>query len=342
MSATQDSNLPSTKCGGRVNLNYQYNRPATTRDFTRTYPSRQNNKRSDSCPAGLTKLNVTPDYNVQVEGLWRTDKKVILSLDNQDQFLKYHRSNKKPVSDEPNDKQIWGEDTILPAQIKESSSQITCSSQTNLSSSQSNTKTYKKHHIRSKSVPLKNIMLYPEIADAIWLNNQTIDFQHYRPHRGGIIYYTKHNDEYYFCLGVDYVTQEITDFGGTIEYEADKDALTGSLREGYEETLGTFGKISYQTILNSFSLSNENMMISFIEVSVSISDSQNKFLEKMQAVRTGKLEIKELIWLNTTQFSSLINEEKINNYRGFGIVMRFLKNLLQKYPDFIKDILLFS
>lgn len=339
MSANQDSNLPSTnKCGGRVNLNYQYNNRATTRDFARTYPTRRDNKRSESCPAGLTKINAMQDYNVQVEGLWRTDKKVVLSLDNPTQFLKYHRSNKKPVEEcESEDKQLWGEDTILPPTIE--SSATGSSYQV---SPQINIKIHKKHHIRSKSVPLKNIMLYPEIADAIWLNNQTIDFQHYRPHRGGIIYYTKHNNEYYFCLGIDYVTQEITDFGGTIEYEADKDALTGSLREGYEETLGTFGKISYQTILNSFSLSNENMMISFVEVSVSISDSQNKFLEKMQAVKTGKLEIKELIWLNTTQLSSLINEEKINNYRGFGIVMRFLKNLLQKYPDFIKDILLFS
>ena len=67
-----------------------------------------------------------------------------------------------------------------------------------------------------------------------------VNLSRIRPRRAGVIIYTVSNGRLYFAMGLDSNTHDLTDFGGTVEYETDENAVKGALREFSEETLGIF------------------------------------------------------------------------------------------------------
>lgn len=85
--------------------------------------------------------------------------------------------------------------------------------------------------------------------------------------RAGIIFYTIHDGQRYYLLGIDSSTQQLTDFGGGFESERDRDRLDTAIREFTEETLYTF-ELDRSMIekINPICLDNRQSLIVFIPI----------------------------------------------------------------------------
>lgn len=110
------------------------------------------------------------------------------------------------------------------------------------------------------------------VEKIFWVRH--VDWTKYNIKRAGVIPYTVINGHVHFCLGVDFKTKELTDFGGGIR-DSDESPLHGALREFREESNGVFGEENYDSdkymdspclIKNITQKSNYHMMIVFQEV----------------------------------------------------------------------------
>lgn len=153
-----------------------------------------------------------------------------------------------------------------------------------------------------------------------------------RPARAGVILYTKVNDEYYFALGEDTLSSEYTDLGGGVSYKenADKNVIFGALRELYEESLGIFGPIGYDDVVNSLVLYNSFNLIIFKYITNPMADVVSAFRIQYN-INTVKYptiipEVSNIIWFNQNEFKNIIMKR--------GRLFHRIQNFLQKAGNF--------
>ena len=92
-----------------------------------------------------------------------------------------------------------------------------------------------------------------------------IPWKNMQQRRGGIIPYCCINGVRYFNLGLDRKYNELTDFGGQINFN-DASALKGSLREFSEESLRIYGRIPEDRLNGSLVLYDLHILIVFVDV----------------------------------------------------------------------------
>jgi len=127
----------------------------------------------------------------------------------------------------------------------------------------------------------------------------SVDWNKVRPKRGGVILYTIINGNLLFGFGVDSKYADITDFGGTIEYEKDFDAITGCLREFTEESLYCFGSFDKKSVQSQVSVYSETMIILFLHVEMDIVKGTELFYDRVANLKNP--EVSDMIWLTREQ-----------------------------------------
>lgn len=156
-----------------------------------------------------------------------------------------------------------------------------------------------------------------------------IDLDLVRPQRAGVILYTKINNEIHFGLGVDTKTNELTDFAGGVSYKefADKNVVIGALREHREESLGIFGEITYDQVLENLAIYNFNIFILFMNIEYN--ENINVLFQEQydaQVKRNITPEVSNIVWLNMSEFKNAITKR--------GILFHRVQNFLQKAGNF--------
>lgn len=129
------------------------------------------------------------------------------------------------------------------------------------------------------------------------------------PFRSGAILYTKFEGKTYFCLGLDAVYGELTDFAGGVK--KDEDIISGGLRELKEESFGVFGNIKYEEIKDCTGVYCINMLIMFLPVKVDMKLTEKIFKERMAHHKDnhyrGEVEVSSLVWIEKKDFLKAID-----------------------------------
>jgi hypothetical protein len=144
-----------------------------------------------------------------------------------------------------------------------------------------------------------------------------------RPQRAGVILYTVLDGIVYFGLGLDSKTHDITDFGGTVQYRADGNAINGALREFQEETLEIFEPFTVDNINNCSVIYDTVNLIIFIRVQIHpnlVSFAFHKRYKYVYDRDTYRPEVCDIVWLNLDEFQAAIKEAGVM----FSRVRRFL------------------
>jgi hypothetical protein len=157
-----------------------------------------------------------------------------------------------------------------------------------------------------------------------------IDWNTQNQWRGGVIPYTKYNDDLYLCLGFDAETNELTDFGGGIKKKEHK--LSGALREFEEESLNIFGNYDIEKIAEEYVIFSKNMLIILINVDINPTETIKLFQEQVKS--TINSEISNIIWLSKEKFINII---KSNNTKD-RIMYNKVRNFLLQVSDFIETL----
>lgn len=146
-----------------------------------------------------------------------------------------------------------------------------------------------------------------------------------RPNRGGIIMYTVYNGVLYFGLAVDAETHDLTDAGGAIDYNIDKTAVRGCVREFIEETLNIFETVTEEHLQSCPVVYDEKNMIIFMHIAVDPNEVSRKLLEnykeiikersKLSRLRTKKCpslpEVCGITWLTKESFKDSLERPGI-------------------------------
>lgn len=154
------------------------------------------------------------------------------------------------------------------------------------------------------------------------------------PLRSGAIITTRYRGKTYFCLGIDAVHHELTDFSGGVK--KGETVIEGGLRELEEESLGIFGKIRTEDVLNSTGFYTNNMLIMLIHLNVDIQLVRQDFHSRLAAYKKGeheenKIEVSDLIWLNTQELVGSIR----GNSRSRKMYSR-VKKMLFKMINYLE------
>ncbi len=148
-----------------------------------------------------------------------------------------------------------------------------------------------------------------------------LDLNLIKPPRGGVILYTKVNNQLFFGLGVDRQSGQLTDFGGGISYHRDKNVIEGALREFNEETLNLF-QFNVNHVMDSVALYNINMLIIFKLIEEA--NWREQFLDLVN--KEVDPEVNDLTWLSLSEFKNVIKTR--------GPLFFRVQNFLQKAGDF--------
>lgn len=183
-----------------------------------------------------------------------------------------------------------------------------------------------------------------------------IDWTNVAVTRGGIILYTDKG----VIMGIDAKYEDLTDFGGSIEYDnsandrkkkkiADINCLTGSCREFYEETLGVFGQLDPLSledapVVMSTGDTMDEMLIIMVRADIMWDRSYQLFNERRQrCLENGKsTEMKKIVRLSYADFDSLIAGETVvfkgrtKNHKMYEVIRNLLKDAMR---NGLKDIL---
>ncbi len=123
-----------------------------------------------------------------------------------------------------------------------------------------------------------------------------------RLRRGSIVPYVKYDDSIYLMLGIDAITNEITDIGGGVKkYESN---LTASIRELKEETKGLLNLSPHQ-ILFDVAVIVDNETVIFHELTINEKISLEQFSD-VSFHNKAMNEIKRLIWVDYSDFLDLL------------------------------------
>lgn len=125
-----------------------------------------------------------------------------------------------------------------------------------------------------------------------------MNWSEYRPLRAGVIPYVIEGNKRLFCLGIDRESNEISDFGGSLDARIDPTGLSTAMREFSEESLKIFNPYAKQYLNESDIIANPAMCIIFLKVDVNPEQIQREFERK---VRAGS-EMRDILWLNSDTF----------------------------------------
>lgn len=156
------------------------------------------------------------------------------------------------------------------------------------------------------------------------------------PVRSGAIIYTHHQGKTYFCLGVDSNYGDLTDFAGGVkkdEMVMENGIIIGGLRELEEESLGVFGKLSFNDVANQLSFYSSNMLIMFIKINTNKDKIKRDFFEKAtgvvgEFVTNKELEVSDIHWIEKSDFLESISG------RGNRLYSR-VRKILSKVTEII-------
>ena len=187
-----------------------------------------------------------------------------------------------------------------------------------------------------------------------------IDWTNVAVTRGGIILYTDKG----VIMGIDAKYEDLTDFGGSIEYNnsandrkkkkiTDLNCLTGSCREFYEETLGVFGRLDPLSledapVVMSTGDTMDEMLIIMVRADIRWDRSYMLFNERRRdCLEDGKsTEMKKIVRLSYADFDALIAGETVifkgrekdheHSHKMYEVIRNLLKDAMDKG---LKDIL---
>lgn len=161
-----------------------------------------------------------------------------------------------------------------------------------------------------------------------------IDPKRVLPQRAGVIIYTMVEDTIYIGLGLDSRSHDLTDFGGSVKYRADGNAIVGALREFQEETLDIFEPLKIQDIKDCPVIYDENNLIIFINLNIDPNVVSQKFNKHYEILTTkNKLynaleepEVCGITWFTWHDFQHIIWNKSVMFSR--------VQNFLRKTGDF--------
>lgn len=183
---------------------------------------------------------------------------------------------------------------------------------------------YKYHHYAKKDFFKNDHLVVRKLV-------KDIDLVTIKPQRAGVIIYTIFNNQIYFGLGVDTNSGELTDFGGGVSYKdnRDKNVILGALREFEEETLGIF-KISFDDVLDSTVIYNNNILIIFKLMVIDPDMTRNVFLYQHDLSMKNNVlpEVCDIKWVTPTEFKEIIAKR--------GSMFHRVQNFLQQAGDFFR------
>lgn len=161
-----------------------------------------------------------------------------------------------------------------------------------------------------------------------------LDMDYIKPQRAGVILYTVYNNYIYFGFGLDSNTHDLTDFGGSVYYNIDKNVLNGALREFKEETLDIFTDINIDDIQNCPVIYDNKNLILFIRIDINpnyVSQAfHKKYLETLINNPSQYIEVCGITWLTLEELNLAINNRGINK----GTLFHRVQNFLYRARDF--------
>lgn len=156
---------------------------------------------------------------------------------------------------------------------------------------------------------------------------RNLDLECVKPERAGVVLYTVNNGVVYFGWGMDSKSHDITDFGGRVVYETDKNVIQGALREFTEETLEIFEPLTIEEIQDCPVVYNGKNLIIFIHVKLDPNEVSRvfnkKFIDIISANPEAEPEVCAIAWLTWGDFQRSIS----NNGAMFYRVRHFLNHV---------------
>src|SRR5581483_1358681 len=152
-----------------------------------------------------------------------------------------------------------------------------------------------------------------------------IDWNIYRPKRAGIIVYTYFNNDFYFAFGLDRKYNELTDFGGGIQYSTDLFADIAGLRELHEESLKIFNYVTRQHLQNAYAMCSNDMIILLVYLNVNPQEISQEYNKRKITVKQNELENSAIIWLPSENFFDICRGKQLS-IPIFKKVMYFFKD----------------
>ena len=164
------------------------------------------------------------------------------------------------------------------------------------------------------------------VADFIPKNHQII--------RSGVIVYSynNYNNEYYFYMGQDQNSNDLTDFGGGCLKE--HDPIESALREFTEESKAVFGNYTKDQVNECIMAYTDSMLIIFIPLIVDYTQLKYNFNLSVPDNQHHN-ELNDIIRLNKQEFIQAIYSDK---YKLYIIVKQFLQGMLLNNVDFFQKL----
>lgn len=149
--------------------------------------------------------------------------------------------------------------------------------------------------------------------------------------RSGVIVYSydPHSKEYYFYLGQDQRTGDVTDFGGGVKRK--NTPITGGLLEFSQESFNAFApRIEPEAIQNFYIAYNYSMAIMFIRIDVNFDQVKSRFCQSYNTAK--RPELRDLVRYSRKDFLREVFNPKS---RIYTVVQNFLLQLFMSHPNFL-------
>jgi len=151
--------------------------------------------------------------------------------------------------------------------------------------------------------------------------------------RGGIIPFTVKNGKVIICAGVDFGSNEVTDFGGKAKHN--ENAIQAAIREFHEETFGVFKELQLdeeqliKKIGNSFILCSRKTLILFVRIDCDFEQKRKEFLEIKNTKKYPEVSDFYISGLDNI-FREIIKGEK-SNVKVYKVVNNLLQSAFRDY-----------
>lgn len=151
--------------------------------------------------------------------------------------------------------------------------------------------------------------------------------------RGGVVLYTRWNEELYLIFAKDSFTHDITDFGGIKSKRLDNSIVDTALREFDEETLGIFQKLTPEDVQDSVCVYDHDTLIILIRIDLDPNEICKKFNEKAKKFEIKKLEVCSIFPIKFHDFISCMTVPAANAksnvfYHRTESLLRKIDNIL--------------
>jgi hypothetical protein len=153
-------------------------------------------------------------------------------------------------------------------------------------------------------------------------------------HRAGIIPWKKEGDDVWFIFGLDAISGDITDFGGTHEYIKDNNLIETAIRE-YREEVYNAPDIKYSDVYKSMGIMNKpaKTFEIFPEYRSKWPQMYSTFLKERS--KDDKFEVIDILILNKKQLMIMLGNGESNSKFSFYTK---IYHVLSKHKDVIKNI----